>query len=154
MPTSNYWHKFVFNNNAKLEFNDLFREFHQYCAIPDFEGLDKICEGRLADYVKKSIQRINFHGLSIEMANLTVHQPSMKVLKAEITHGLSRDRASNLPKSEYKVVKSKMFGAPLHTYAPFNDTRSILDHLESDHKPYCVAITALIESPMKLYVEN
>lgn len=35
-----------------------------------------------------------------------------------------------------------------------NDTRSFLDHLEYDHKPYTVAATVLIESPMKLYVQN
>ena len=28
VAANSYWHKFVFNNNAKLEFNYLFREFH------------------------------------------------------------------------------------------------------------------------------
>jgi len=47
LPTSNYWSKFILNN-AQFEFNSLFREFHQYCALPDYINMDKICEGKLA----------------------------------------------------------------------------------------------------------
>lgn len=71
LPSSNYWARFI-NNNALFEFNSLFREFHQYCALPDYLNFDKICEGRLSSYVKESVKRIHFHGLDIEMANLTV----------------------------------------------------------------------------------
>lgn len=39
-------------------------------------------------------------------------------------------------------------------YIPKEDTRSFLDHLDSNHKPYVVAATLLIESPMKLFVQN
>lgn len=108
----------------------------------------------MADYVKKSIKRIRFHGLAIEMANLTVHQPKMRVLKAELIHGLDRERSKNLPKGEYTEYKSSLFGAPLRTYVPHNDKRSFLDHLDQNHKPYIVAITCLIESPMKMFVQN
>ena len=78
----------------------------------------------------------------------------MKVLKAEVYCGLDRERANNLPLSEYNVSKSKLFGANMIHYAPKRDERSFLDHLDSNHKPYVVAITCLIESPMKLYVQN
>jgi hypothetical protein len=57
--------------------------------------LDAICEGKLADYVKESVRRIHFHGLDIEMANLTVEQPKMKLLKVEVYHGLNVDRNTN-----------------------------------------------------------
>ena len=36
LSTSSFWSTFVQNTNAKLEFNDLYREFHQYCSIPDY----------------------------------------------------------------------------------------------------------------------
>jgi hypothetical protein len=39
-------------------------------------------------------------------------------------------------------------------YVPKNDKRSFLDHLDYDHKPYVLAATVLVESPMKLYVQN
>ena len=87
-----YWHKFV-TNNATYEINKLFREFHQACALPDYQDLDKLCEGKLAQYVKESVRRIHFHGLDIELANLTVEQPKMKILKVEVSHGISLDRS-------------------------------------------------------------
>lgn len=35
-----------------------------------------------------------------------------------------------------------------------DDSRHVFDILDSGHRPYTVAVTALIESPMKMYVEN
>ena len=58
--------------NGVFEFNKLFREFHQACALPDYVMIDGACEPKLAQYVKESVRRIHFHGLDIEMANLTV----------------------------------------------------------------------------------
>lgn len=80
-----------------------FREFHQACALPDYGEIDKLCEGQLAAYVKESVRRIHFHGLDIEMANLTVKQPRIKLLKVELTNGLSLERASNGSLSDYTV---------------------------------------------------
>jgi len=74
--------------------------------------LDYILEGKLSAYVKESIKRIHFHGLDIEMANLTVEQPKMKLLKVEVHHGISVDRSKNLPASEYTITKNKLLGAP------------------------------------------
>lgn len=47
-------------------------------------------------------------------------------------------------------------GASMTNYIPKPqyDARSCFDHLDQDHKPYVVALTLLVESPMKLYVEN
>jgi hypothetical protein len=66
-----FWHKFVFNIGT-FEINKLFREFHQACSLPDYQWIDQVCEGKLAQYVKESVRRIHFHGLDIEMSNLTV----------------------------------------------------------------------------------
>jgi hypothetical protein len=60
--------------------------------MPDYMEIDKLCEGQLAQYVKESVRRIHFHGLDIEMANLTVKQPKIKILKVELTNGLSLER--------------------------------------------------------------
>jgi len=154
VAAGSYWDRFV-RNNATYEINRLFREFHQACALPDYELISSVCEGKLAQYVNESLRRIHFHGLDVEMANLTVEQPRMKVLKVEVTHGLNRDRASNTrPAQEYNVTKGSLFGAPQTVYVPKNDTRDFLDHLDPNHKPYVVAATLLIESPMKLFVQN
>lgn len=43
---------------------------------------------------------------------------------------------------------------PITYYTPANDTRSVFDNFEPNRKPYLIQITALIESPMKLFVQN
>jgi hypothetical protein len=84
MSTTGYWHQWMQRSRSEVDFNTLFRKFHQACAIPDHEGLKLICEPRLASYVSESLKRIHFHGLDVEMANLTIEQPSIRILKAEI----------------------------------------------------------------------
>lgn len=156
MSTSSYWHKFMVNSRAIVDLNNLFRDFHQSCAIPDEKGIERICEPKLAHYVNESIRRIHFHGLDIEMANLTVEQPSFRVMKAEIHQNLVVDRSQNRSAADYKKVSNlPVFGAKHYSYVlPEElDTRHFLDWFEVDaHRPYLVQLTCLIESPMKLYV--
>jgi hypothetical protein len=122
--------------------------------MPDPVGISKVCEGRLAQAVNQSVQRIHFHGLDVEMANLTVEQPSIKVLKVEINHGLNVERSQNGAKSDYTVSKSSFLGAPTNYYVPTSDSRNVLDNFETSRRPYCIAVTVLIESPMKMFVQN
>lgn len=88
------------------------------------------------------------------MANLTVEQPSIKVLKVEINHGLNVERNQNGTKNDYTVSKSSFLGAPTNYYVPTSDSRHVLDNLETSRRPYCIAVTVLIESPMKMFVQN
>lgn len=78
----------------------------------------------------------------------------MKLLKIEIHHGISADRSKNMPASEYNITKGKLMGAPQTVYIPKVDTRTVWDHLDYNYKPYTIAATVLIESPMKLFVQN
>lgn len=154
MPTSAYWHKFMVNTRAVVDFNNLFREFHQSCAIPDHEGIAKVCEPRLANYVSESLKRIHFHGLDVEMANLTVEQPSIRVLKVEVNQGVSVNRDQNFALKDYRVTQNHgIFGAKWTTYQ--SGRNHVLDILDVDeNRPYLVSLTCLVESPMKLYVLN
>ena len=89
------------------------------------------------------------------MANLTVEQPRIDVLKVEVSSNVSIDRAANMPLSMYEVQEGSLFGAKQKVFIPKeNDDRSIFDFLGQDQKPYVIAVTAIIESPMKLYVQN
>ena len=152
LSSSSFWGTFARNSGAFYEFNTLFREFHQFCALYDAEGIERICEGRLATAVNESLQRIHFHGLDVEMANLTVEQPGMEILKVEITHGLDVERNENGSAQDWVETQSSMLGAPCTYYTPAQDNRDLLDGIGA--KPYCVAVTALIDSPMKLFVQN
>ena len=46
-----YWPIFVQNSRAVVQYNNLFRVFHQSCALNDQEGIKATCEGRLAHAV-------------------------------------------------------------------------------------------------------
>lgn len=72
LSDSSYWARFVANSGSTNDFNILFRKFHQACSWPDEAGIEDICEERLAAAVNASVERIHYHGLDIEMANLTV----------------------------------------------------------------------------------
>lgn len=149
-----FWSTYVRNSGAFTEFNQLFREFHQFCSIPDEIGIEKICEGRLARAVNDSLDRIHFHGLDIEMANLTVEQPNMQILKVELNHGLDVERGNNGEASEWVESKSSLLGASCNYFTPAQDTRDLIDGVDAKHRPYSVAVTMLIESPMKMFVQN
>ena len=98
----------------------MFREFHQSCARNDAEGIEFVCEGRLAKAVNESLERIHFHGLDIEMANLTV-APEVKVLKVEVYHGLQVERSQNGNAEDWNATESSILGAPCTYYSPVDD---------------------------------
>lgn len=102
LSSSSLWSRLIYTN-AIPEFNSLYLQFHQACALPNYEQLTKILEGRLNEYVSESVKRIHFHGLDIEMANLTVEQPKLKLLKVELSHGVNVERALNSPAGEYNL---------------------------------------------------
>lgn len=62
------------------------------------------------------------------MANLTVEQPNMKVLKVEINSGLNVERSRNGSLDDYDVTESSILGAPTKYFVPKDDKRDVLDH--------------------------
>lgn len=150
---SAFWKMYTDNSGCKHKFNELFREFHQSCARNDTVGIKHVCEGRLAQAVNESMDRIHFHGLDLEMANLTA-EPNIRVLKVEVNHGLNVDRSQNGNAEDWAIAESSIQGAQCNYYTPVPDNRSMLDSIEDSRKPYVVAVTCLIESPMKLFVYN
>ena len=87
------------------------------------------------------------------MANLTAY-PDMKVLKVEVSHGLQVDRSSNGNIEDYDVTETTLLGQKCTYYVPKGDQSDVIDGFAYGRKPYCVAITCAIESPMKLFVQN
>jgi hypothetical protein len=155
LDEKNFWYKWIYNREVDRDFNELFRVFHQACAIPEESGLIRVCEPRFLKYVKSSLENIHFHGMDIELANFRTHQPKIDILNVELYHGLSVDRNENRPIEEYDVTDSSILGAPVKVFTPKSgDTRSIWDNFDEKYKPYVVSVTALIHSPMKLYVLN
>lgn len=111
--------------------------------------------------MSESLKRIHFHGLDVEMANMTMVQPNIKVLRAEIHQNLSVIRGENMKSiKDYTVTKNhSVGGATWKTYHPADESKNsnnALDAMDSFHtnKPYLVQITCVVESPMKLFVLN
>jgi hypothetical protein len=48
---STYWNWFVTHSRAVVQFNNLFRVFHQSCALNDQAGITASCEGKMAHAV-------------------------------------------------------------------------------------------------------
>lgn len=88
------------------------------------------------------------------MANLTVVQPNIQILKVEVSHGIGVERDANGTAEDWNVSQSSLLGAPCTYYTPTNDQRDCIDGLDGDYKPYNIAVTAMIDSPMKLFVMN
>jgi len=93
---SGFWKSWDDRTKSSVCFNSLYRDFHQACALPDAPLLKRCCESNLAAAVNASVNRIHFHGLDIEMANLCVEN-KITVINVEIFHGLDRDRSVNGP---------------------------------------------------------
>ena len=127
IPSDSLIHTTIYNQLWNHDFNSLFRRFHQACAIPDYELIHMICEPNLAKYMQKSIYEIHYHGLDIEMANLTVDQPSIQFLKVEFHHGLSVTRSQNDRKDAYDITHSSLFGAPITYYKHKERAPTFLD---------------------------
>ena len=73
-------------------------------------------------------------------------------MSVEINHGLDIERKNNAALEDYDITKSSIIGTPCTYYVPKNKPRDLIDGY--DAAPYSVAVTALIDSPMKLFVQN
>ena len=69
---SRFWQYWWRHTPAETELNWLYRELHQWCALPDYEGIAALCEPRLAERLSTILRRIHFHGLDVEMEDLRV----------------------------------------------------------------------------------
>ena len=138
------------------DFDILYREIHQWCAIPDMEGICHACEHNLAHKLWGVIQHIRNTGCSINIANLTVRQPSWTLLNAQIHKGLYTQRERNGKRGYYDITNANLFGLayPMNVYAHKYTPTHILDSFDASYKPYLLQITMAVHSPMKWFILN
>jgi len=146
--------KFLVNRESIEDFNILYREFHQWVALPDYEGLDHLCDKRLAKHLKKVIKNIHIAGLALDLERLTVRQPKMEILDFKIYKGLYVDRDKNGNMSDYIVGKGSVYGLwpKCIVYKRRNQTlNDDMEIIEETHKPYLIHVKVLIHSHMRLF---
>lgn len=153
--SSGFWNTFIKNRELLDDFNQLYREFHQACAIPDYVMLKKTCEPSFYKYMENSLHQIHFHGLDVEMANLTINQPKINIVDVSLTHGITLDKTQRGSKDDWSTSEGSLLGAKCTTYTHKSGKKGgLIDNMFQDYKPYNLSVTAQIHSPMKLFVWN
>jgi len=151
---SNFALTFLRNRGCINDFNVLYREFHQWCSVPDFEGIEHACEKNFAKHMKSVIRDIHLAGLALDMERLTVVQPKMEILDFQIFKGIHVDRSQNGSINDYTIHKDGVYGLwPKCTSYLKKHTRLIdgLKVIEENHKPYLVRVKLIIHSHMRMY---
>lgn len=94
--------------------------------------------------------------MDVEMANLRLKSDKIEILKVELTHGVPINRTERLASEEYNISSGSFLGAPLKTFTRKDgkNKHSILDNMFVDYRPYNLAVTTLVSSPMKFFVYN
>lgn len=149
-----YMRNLLKNRECLDDFHILYREFHQWCAVPDFRGINVLCEKQFADHIKKSIRQIHLKGLQLEMTKIRAIQPKMIPLDFKIYKHLNVDRSKNGKESDYTIHKDRVlaFGPKCTVYrAKKQYLREALNVIEKDYKPYLLQVKVLIGGPMHLY---
>ena len=144
----------LINRECIEDFNVLYRELHQWVSIPDYEGIDYLCEKRFAKYLKKAVRKIHLAGLALDMERLTVRQPRMDILEFNVYKGLSLDRDLNGSKDNYIIGKDSVYGLTQRcTVYKAKDVslREGIGMIEGNHKPYLIQAKMLIQSHMRLF---
>jgi len=141
--------KYLKNMNLLLEYDDLFREFIQNCARVDTEGIDICAEPRLADFMINKILELKSYGFNLEINTIKIRQ-SHKILRMEIYKNLFIDRKLNADYSKYNFSKVPTgLATTVVAKEPGKDYSIALNK-----KPFILATTMLVQSPIKLCVWN
>ena len=93
--------------------------------------------------------------MDVEMANLRVKSDWIDILKVELNHGIPVSWYARQPKQNYNVTESTLLGAKCTNWKlKEGGNTGVLDNMFTNYKPYNVAVTVAMHSPMKLFVYN
>lgn len=141
--------KYLKNMNLLNEYDDLFREFIQNCARLDTNGIELCAEPRFGDFMVDKLIELKRFGFNLEINTIKIRQ-NHKILRMEIYKNLSIDRKLNGEYSNYKFSKVPMGIAPMIVAKELGKDYSIA----LNKKPFILATTMLVQSPIKLCVWN
>jgi hypothetical protein len=131
------------------DYNNIFRDFLQSCALNNSDGLGLTCEPRLKKIVQQNIKSINSTGLNLELESLRIIQ-DYKILRTEIYKNIHVNREENKTYNKYNFIKVP---TPLGSLVIAHEKGN--DHsIAKDPRPFILATTMLVRSPMKLAVFN
>jgi hypothetical protein len=131
------------------DYTNIFREFMQSCALNNPDGLNLTCEKRFKTVVQANINQINRLGFNIELESLKILQ-EFKVLRVEVYKNLKINRDENSSFINYKINSIPTPLAPIVIAHKKGDD----DSVAKDSRPFILATTMLVRSPMKMAIMN
>jgi hypothetical protein len=131
------------------DYNSIFRDFLQSCALSNPNGLGLTCEPRLKRYVQANLATINRLGYNMEIESLKIMQ-DYKILRVEIYKNLNMERDSNKSHDNYSFNKLPTPLGPLVVAHEKGNDHSIV----KSPRPFILATTMLVQSPMKMAFFN
>jgi len=131
------------------DYNSIFRDFLQSCALKNSDGLNLTCEPRLRKYIEANLTSINRLGYNMELESLKIMQ-DYKVLRVEIYKNFNIDRQTNKALDNYNLSKIKTPLGPLIVAHEKGNDHS----LQKNPQPFILATTMLVQSPMKMAFFN
>lgn len=131
------------------DYNNIFRDFLQSCALNDNDGLELTCESRFKQCLQSNLNPIITKGYNFEIDSLRILQ-NFQILNIEIFKNLKVNRFENKELNKYEF---KLSATPLGPMVIAHEIGN--DHsLAKDHKPFILATTMLVKTPMKMAIFN
>ncbi len=141
--------RYLKNMGLLYEYDDIFREFLQNCAKVDSLGIDLYTEPRLSNLIQFKLKEMKGFGFNLEIDDIKIRQ-NHQILRIEIYKNLSIDRRVNGEFSKQIFNKVPTGLAPLVIAKEMGKDNS----LALNKKPFILATTMLIRSPMRLNIWN
>jgi hypothetical protein len=142
--------KYLKNMNLLNEYDTLFRDYLQSCATYDANGLALDCEPTFQTLLQQSLNTLKKKGYQLEIESLSTKM-DYGVLRIELYKNLNIDRSKNSDYSRYSFVKSS---TPLGTLVNAREIGEDNNSLAKNQKPFILATTMLVRTPMKIAIFN
>jgi len=150
MNASKGWvYQYLKNMLLLNDYDNIFRSFLQAIAQDRKDGMELVTEPRLCDYIYSNVRELRIKGYNLEFQDLKIIQ-DYSVLRVEIYKNLHVDRYKNKDLSSYSFSD---------VYTPLGNCRVAtllgedISYFHND-RPYILATTMRVKTPMKLQVFN
>ena len=142
-------HQYLKNMLLLNDYNNIFRSFLQAIAQDRRDGLELVTEPRLLEYVFSNLRQLRQQGYNIELSDLKILQ-EYSVLRFELFKNIHINRYINKSFDKYSF---REIPTPIGKCTVATEL-GVDNGYFTNNKPYILATTMHIRSPMKIQVYN
>ena len=150
MPNSSntsFMFKYIQKMNLLFDYSEVFRDFFQSIAKDDFNYLNLVAEPFFANHIESQLKKIRHQGFHLELENLRTTF-DFAIVDFKLYKNFRINRYKNFEKGDFHEVKSYCNGK--FELAKWKEDSSFFDNT----KPFILATTMKVTSPMKLSIFN